>query len=140
NCLFCRRWLRAAVPLALLGLAAVSLAQQPIPAPAVPSPASAEALAQDKMIIAEGKAHSEIMANLGHLSDVIGPRLTGSAALKRANEWAAEKMKSYGLTNVKLEPYSTPAGWERGTATARIVEPNNGRSLLIPSMGWTPGT
>jgi hypothetical protein len=33
-----------------------------------------------------------------------------------------------------------PAGWERGTATARIVEPENGHSLTVAAMGWTPGT
>src|SRR5262249_39305754 len=76
---------------------------------------------------------------LGYISDIIGPRLTGSPALKRANDWTAEKMKSYGLSNVHLEPYEIPMGWERGTATARIIEPGNGRSLLVASMGWTPG-
>ena len=39
-------------------------------------------------IIADAQKTSEIMKNLGYLSDVIGPRLTGSANVKRANEWA----------------------------------------------------
>src|SRR5687767_3572380 len=51
----------------------------------------------DKKIMAEIKGRSEIMKNLAHLSDVIGPRLTGSARLERANRWTAEKMKEYGL-------------------------------------------
>ena len=71
---------------------------------------------------------------------MIGPRLTGSENLKRANEWAAEKMKSYGLSNVHLEPWTIPVGWQRGTATARLIEPDNGRTLTVASMGWTPGT
>ena len=115
------------------------------PAPAakdfVPAPSpAAEAQALDKKIIAEAQKGSEVIANLTYLSDFIGPRLTGSAALKRANEWTAEKMKSYGLSNVHLEPWTIPVGWERGIAYARIVEPDNGRSLLIASMGWSPGT
>ena len=66
------------------------------------------------------------MNNLTYLSDQIGPRLTGSANLKRANEWTAEKMKEYGLVNVHLEPWTIPVGWERGTAYARILEPGLG--------------
>jgi hypothetical protein len=99
-----------------------------------------EAQAIDRKLIAAAKDQSEVMANLTYLSDVIGPRLTGSANLKRANEWAAEKMKSYGLSNVHLEPWTIPAGWERGTATARLLEPDNGRTLTVAAMGWTPGT
>src|SRR5262245_15902835 len=76
----------------------------------------------DKKLVGDAKNGSEIMANLTYLSDVIGPRLTGSANLKRANEWTAEKMKSYGLTDVHLEPWELPMAWERGTAIARIIE------------------
>ena len=99
-----------------------------------------EAAAVDAKVLEAATKDSEIIANLTHLSDTIGPRLTGSAALKRANEWAADKMRSYGLTNVRLEAWTIPMGWERGPATARILEPDNGRSLLIASMGWSPGT
>src|SRR5262249_37064756 len=70
----------------------------------------------------------------------IGPRLTGSPAQKRANQWAAERMKAYGLTNVHQEAWSMPEGWQRGHARARIVEPENGRTLDVASMGWHPGT
>src|SRR5207249_2508536 len=66
--------------------------------------------------------------------------MTGSAALMKANEWTAEKMRSYGLTNVRLEPWVLPEGWERGTATARLLEPNPGQSIHIASLGWYPGT
>src|SRR5690348_1329497 len=51
-----------------------------------PAPAISDPQALDKKILAEAKNGSEIMANLTYLSDVIGPRLTGSTALKRANE------------------------------------------------------
>src|SRR5262245_66530344 len=98
------------------------------------------ALDLDSKIIADAQKTSEIMKNLGYLSDVIGPRLTGSANLKRANEWTAEVMKSYGLSNVHLEPWTIPIGWERGTVSARIVEPDNGRTLTMASHAWTPGT
>src|ERR1043166_9169629 len=56
---------------------------------------AAEALALDQKILTAAKTDSEIMANLTYLSDIIGPRVTGSPALKQANDWTAEKMKSY---------------------------------------------
>jgi hypothetical protein len=95
---------------------------------------------QEHKIIDDIKSHSDIMANLTYLCDVIGPRLTSTPALKKANEWTAEKMKSYGLTNVHLESWSLPEGWERGSATARMIEPDNQRTLQIASNAWSPGT
>src|SRR5262249_47110273 len=89
---------------------------------------------------AEAKSGSEIMTNLTYLSDVIGPRLTGSLSLKKANDWTAEKMKQYGLKKVHLEAWTMPEGWERGIAVGRVIEPSNGRTLTLASMGWTPGT
>jgi hypothetical protein len=131
------RWFLASTLLAFLAVGSLSLAQ----APAVSKEtAETAALAFDAKVLETAKKDSEIMANLTHLSDMIGPRLTGSAALKNANQWTAEKMKGYGLTNVALEPWEIPAGWERGTATARIIEPDNGRSISLAAAGWTPGT
>jgi hypothetical protein len=119
--------------IAVLALtASIGLAQAPDP--------KAEAAALDQKIIAIAKKDSEIMKNLTYLSDFIGPRLTGSDAAKHANEWIANKMKSYGLENVHLEPWTIPVGWERGTATAKIIQPNNGRGIILASAGWTPGT
>ncbi len=112
----------------------------PLAAQDAATPADKAALDLDGKIIAEAQKSSEIMKNLGHLSDVIGPRLTGSANLKRANEWTAEVMKSYGLQNVKLEPWEIPVGWERGTASVKLIDPDNGRSLTVCAAGWSPGT
>jgi hypothetical protein len=108
--------------------------------PVAPTPVNPEALALDKKIIAEAKTSSEIMANLTYLSDVIGPRLTGSAALKLANEWAAEKMRAYGLSNVHQEGWTVPVAWERGPCSLRLIEPGGGRALIAASMAWTPST
>ncbi|HQR08175.1 MAG TPA: M28 family peptidase [Gemmatales bacterium] len=94
----------------------------------------------DQTIINEVKDRQEIMTNLTYISDVIGPRMTGSANLKKANDWTMEKFKSYGIENVRLEPYTIPAGWERGFARMKMVEPNTGRWLAVASRAWTPGT
>src|SRR5439155_15517500 len=108
--------LTAAVLCAVAFVSSAGLAAQ--------QPDKAQAL--DQQILTESKKDSQILTNLTHLSDIIGPRLTGSAALARANEWAAEKMKAYGLVNVHQEPWLMPEGWQRGTATGRLLEPDNG--------------
>jgi len=102
-----------------------------------PRPSSA---ALDRAIFAEVKARSEIMKNLQYLSDIIGGRLTGSKNAEKANNWTADRMKAYGLVNVRLEPWEIPVGWQRGKASMKLVDPDNGRELLIASAGWTPGT
>ncbi|QDU24052.1 M20/M25/M40 family metallo-hydrolase [Urbifossiella limnaea] len=94
----------------------------------------------DQALLAEVKAGSEVAKNLQHLSDVIGPRLTGSKQLERANNWTAEIMKKYGLENVKLEPWEMPYGWERGTASLKVVEPDTKVNCVVAAWGWTPGT
>jgi hypothetical protein len=94
----------------------------------------------DRLLIAEIKARSEQMKNLQYLSDVIGGRLTGSKQMEKANNWTAEKMKAYGLENVRLEPWEIPMGWERGHARMKVIEPGTGLELLVASAGWSPGT
>jgi carboxypeptidase Q len=123
----------AAVGLLAVASSPMLLAQERAAAPEA-------AAAVDQQIIDAATKESSIMKNLTHLSDNIGPRLTGSESLNRANQWAYDVMKNLGLENVKQEGWTIPVGWERGTAYAKIVEPNNGRSLLIASRGWSPGT
>jgi carboxypeptidase Q len=91
-----------------------------------------------RRMIAYERDSSDVMTNLEYLSDIIGPRLTGSERLKRANDWTAAKMREYGLANVHLEPYTIPHGWERGPVEARIVQ--NGLPIAAAQMAWTPGT
>jgi hypothetical protein len=97
-----------------------------------------EAKEAARRILSYERSYSEVMENLEYLSDRIGPRLTGSERLRRANDWTAEKMRAYGLENVHLESYTIPRGWERGTVEARIVQ--NGLPVSAAQMAWTPGT
>lgn len=89
-------------------------------------------------LIAEAVERSEVMENLRHLSDVIGPRLSGSHAMRRANEWTAERFRSYGLTSA-LEPFDFGVTWERGPLSLRIVQPFD-RAITGHSWAWTAGT
>lgn len=98
----------------------------------------AELTEMDKKIVAD-TVNSELMQNLEYLCDMIGPRVTGSEALKRADDWTAQRFKEYGLENVHLESWSFGVQWTRGEATARLLEPRN-FPLTIAQMAWTPGT
>lgn len=64
-------------------------------------------------LIEQALSRSEVIQNLQQLSDVIGPRLSGSPAMRRANEWTAERFRAYGLS-ATLEPYAFGVTWERG--------------------------
>ncbi|MGO9405404.1 MAG: M28 family peptidase, partial [Terriglobales bacterium] len=79
------------------------------------------------------------MTTLAELADGIGGRLTASPAYVRATEWAAAKFRSYGIENVRLEPFTIPAGWQRGTATGAMLSPLS-RPLHMASLGWAPST
>jgi carboxypeptidase Q len=100
---------------------------------------SSPLVAADAQILSEIHEHSEAMQNLEHLSDSIGPRVTGSPQLKQANDWTAEMFRSYGLANVHLEPWTIAHSWTRGSARARIVSPTE-HALTIAAAGWSPGT
>jgi carboxypeptidase Q len=79
------------------------------------------------------------MTTLGELADGIGGRLTASPAYVRSTEWAAVKFRSYGIENVRLEPFTIPAGWQRGTASGAMLAPLS-RPLNLASLGWAPST
>ncbi len=79
------------------------------------------------------------MTTLSELADGIGGRLTGSPAYVRSTEWAEAKFRSYGITDVRLEPFTIPAGWQRGTASGSILTPLS-RPLNLASLGWAPST
>jgi hypothetical protein len=89
-------------------------------------------------LLAEATDRSEVMANLAYLSDVIGPRLTGSAAMRRANDWTARRFADYGLI-ARLESWQFGVTWERGPASFRITAPFE-RHLVGHSWAWTAGT
>ncbi len=79
------------------------------------------------------------MATLGELTDSIGGRLTASPTYVRSTEWAAAKFRSYGIENVKLEPFTIAAGWQRGTCSGAMLSPLS-RPLNVASLGWGPST
>lgn len=90
-------------------------------------------------MIDEGTHRSHVAADLEYLLDVIGPRLTGTAAVRRANEWTRDKFREYGADSAYLESWPFGQGWTRGPMTLRMLAPQQ-RELLGVSWGWSPGT
>jgi hypothetical protein len=90
-------------------------------------------------IIDEGMNRSQVMLTASDLMDRIGPRLTNSANLHRAEDWALAKFRSYGLSNVHREPFDFGRGWNLSNSSARMVEPRQVNMTVIP-VAWTPGT
>jgi hypothetical protein len=72
------------------------------------------------------------------LLDSIGPRLTGSPQMKRAQDWAVGMLESWGV-DAGVEDYGTWVGWDRGISHIDLVEPRV-RSLEGRILAWSPGT
>lgn len=89
-------------------------------------------------IKAEGFQNSQIMDTLGYTTDVFGPRLTGSPNLKNAQNWTRDKMISWGLQNVQIEPWGEfGKGWAVERFSAEMLEPTYDRLIAFP-MAWSP--
>jgi carboxypeptidase Q len=87
----------------------------------------------------EGLNRSQVMQTLSYLTDVIGPRLTGSPNLRRANRWTAEKLTGWGLENAHEEAWGPfGRGWSLKRFSAQIVEPQSIPLIAFPK-AWSPG-
>jgi Zn-dependent M28 family amino/carboxypeptidase len=87
----------------------------------------------------EGLEHSQVMETLSGLCDVIGPRLTGSPNLKRANHWTRDRLAGWGLTNAHLEAWGPfGRGWTLKRFSAQVIEPQTIPLLGCPA-AWSPG-
>ncbi|HEX3558025.1 MAG TPA: M28 family peptidase [Pyrinomonadaceae bacterium] len=103
------------------------------PAPAAPTPDVIERIRE------EGLNRSQVMQTLEYLTDVIGPRLTGSPALRRANNWTKDRLTGWGLANAHLEAWGPfGRGWTLKRFSAEVVEPQAFPLLAYPR-AWSPG-
>jgi carboxypeptidase Q len=121
------------------GFAALLLAAT---ATLLPAQTAQERIDRDvnERIRAEGLGNSQIAELAGHLTEVIGPRLTGSPGMKRANEWTAAKFREWGLTDVRVEPWGEfGRGWERVSYFGRMTEPYV-QPLEGQPFAWTGST
>jgi hypothetical protein len=110
---------------------------------ALPSALAAEKPVDWEMVTRirdEGFNRSQVMETLRYLTDTIGPRLTGSPALKKANEWTRDRLEEWGLENAQLEPWGPfGRGWSFSRSAVHMLEPRQVPIAALP-VGWTPGT
>src|SRR5947209_12671831 len=114
------------------------------------SPASGQVVAHAKDISApkevinrikdEGMNHSQVTQTLSYLSEIIGARLTGSPAMKRANEWTRDTMTKWGMRNAHLEAWGPfGRGWRLKDFNAEVISPYTIPLIAYPK-AWSPST
>ncbi len=91
-----------------------------------------------QLIKNEEMSNSRVMEIASYLTDVYGPRLTFSNEYKRAADWAASRMKEWGLENVHYEKWG-PAGkgWTLKGFYAEVIEPTAFPLIAYPE-AWSP--
>jgi len=88
----------------------------------------------------EGLERSQVMRTIHYLSDVYGPRLTGSPNLKNAGEWALQQLVAWGVENPHKDPWDWGhPGWHNERVSAHVVAPIKDQ-LTCEVVAWTPGT
>ena len=96
----------------------------------------------------EGMENSQIPKTMHYLTDVHGPRLTGSPNHENAAKWAVKQMETWGFKNGKLEPFDfgtianskvVREGWLNEKASGHIISPVKD-NLVFEVLAWTPST
>jgi carboxypeptidase Q len=88
----------------------------------------------------EANDNSKIMHTLHILTDLYGPRLTGSPNHVNAAKWAAREMLSWGFDKAELEPWEFGhPGWVNERNTGLMLSPVQD-TLTYEVLAWTPST
>jgi carboxypeptidase Q len=144
---------RALRPLAVAALSAtLALHAAEKPKAAAPTPAAVDPyaevqpaaesldLAMYQRIRDEGLNHSHVMEFATALMDGIGPRLTGSPNLAKANAWTRDTLTKIGLENAHLEDWGEfGIGWQQLNTWARMTVPDTA-ILIVQATPWSPST
>src|SRR5580698_9099493 len=85
----------------------------------------------------EGFHHSHVMEFGSALADGIGPRLTGSPNMAKANAWTRDTLTKIGLENAHLEDWGEfGMGWQQINTWARMVSPDP-EPLWLQAAPWS---
>lgn len=88
----------------------------------------------------EALSHSHIMEYASALTDGIGPRLTGSPNLKKANEWTRDQFTAMGCANAHLEDWGEfGMGWLQLNTWVRMTSPDHA-VFIAQAAPWSPAT
>ena len=107
----------------------------------LPAVAQAPALANvNTQLRAQETKDSQVMWWLHEVTDVYGPRVTGSPGLRAAQDFAVKQMQKWGFSNVHLEEWNfNHPGWQNYELEANTVSPFQ-QPLNVRAVTWTPGT
>jgi carboxypeptidase Q len=130
--------IKARVCLLVLGLAAIGIGISVTKVRAQLPSEKIDLEAINKIKEEESK-HSQVMEMVGYLTDVTGPRLTGSPNLKVAQQYAMDRMREWGIVNAHREAWSFGRGWSLEGFTANMIAPTFGSLIAYPK-AWSPGT
>ncbi len=87
----------------------------------------------------EALTRSQVMDHIEWMSDVYGPRVTGTPNFQRASEWAMKRFNEWGLANVHQERFAFGQGWRVERFSAHIVSPEPQPIIGYPR-GNSPST
>jgi len=88
----------------------------------------------------EGLQHSHVMDYAGGLADGIGPRLTGSPNMAKANAWTRDQLTKMGCVNAHLEDWGEfGIGWQQLNTWVRMTEPDTA-VFVAQATPWSPST
>jgi hypothetical protein len=71
----------------------------------------------------EALTRSQVMDHVSWMSDVYGPRVTGTPNYQRAADWAIKKFNEWGFANVHTERFQFGQGWRVERFSAHIISP-----------------
>jgi carboxypeptidase Q len=102
-------------------------------------PAAAQQVDEVNRLVDEGMNHSQVMQTAQEMTDGLGPRLTNSPGMRRAEAWAMDKFSGWGLANVRRDGFEFGRGWEIVSVSTKMLTPRPLALTAIP-IAWTPGT
>ena len=82
-------------------------------------------------------ANSQAYDTLAHLTDRIGPRLSGSRGAEQAVRWTTKRFRDWGI-DVRNEKVMVPH-WVRGEERARLVSHSN-QPIVLTALGGSVST
>jgi carboxypeptidase Q len=89
----------------------------------------------------EGFQRSRVMEIMSWLTDVYGPRLTNSPGFRKAGDWTVKEMTSWGLVNVKLQPFGPfGRGWANDKFYMMATTPGGSLPVIGYAQAWTSST
>jgi carboxypeptidase Q len=143
----CRSKMIAALALAICAPAFAAdktkskAAEADVPSYEAPQPATENVdLAMYQRIRMEGLQHSHVMEYASALSDDIGPRLTGSPNMAKANAWTRDQFTAMGCKNAHLEDWGEfGMGWQQLNTWVRMTSPDTA-VFIAQAAPWSPAT